>query len=117
MDVPPIPGTFVVNSGRALEFVTNGVIRATSHRVLSPKAFQDLSEARYSVPFFQSIDMNATLAEPKYRLECELPNARVNLTPLIHQAVPDEIERLKEQRGILVETDGMYCVLTGSQPC
>ncbi|KAF8134471.1 hypothetical protein EV363DRAFT_1396885 [Boletus edulis] len=56
IDAPPIPGTFVVNIGKALEFVTRGLARATSHRVLSPPVG---STPRYSVPFFQNISLHA----------------------------------------------------------
>ncbi|KAL7281369.1 hypothetical protein ACG7TL_004679 [Trametes sanguinea] len=52
IDAPPIPGTFVVNIGKALETVTQGLARATSHRVLSPPPG---STPRYSIPFFQNI--------------------------------------------------------------
>ncbi|KAF9241863.1 hypothetical protein BU15DRAFT_87087 [Melanogaster broomeanus] len=60
IDAPPIPGTFVVNIGKALEYVTRGLARATSHRVLSPPVG---STPRYSVPFFQNISLNARLAD------------------------------------------------------
>ncbi|KAF7324389.1 Clavaminate synthase-like protein [Mycena venus] len=60
IDVPPIPGTFVVNIGRALEFATQGLARATSHRVLSPVGG---TGPRYSVPFFQNIGLNVKLTE------------------------------------------------------
>ncbi|KAI9733987.1 MAG: hypothetical protein M1834_002644 [Cirrosporium novae-zelandiae] len=49
IDVPVIPGTFVVNIGQAFEVVTNGVCKATTHRVLSGPW------ERYSVPFFQGV--------------------------------------------------------------
>ncbi|EJF65207.1 Clavaminate synthase-like protein [Dichomitus squalens] len=52
IDAPPVPGTFVINLGKALETVTQGLARATSHRVLSPPPG---STPRYSIPFFQSI--------------------------------------------------------------
>lgn len=52
IDARPIPGTFVVNLGKALETVTQGIARATSHRVLSPPPG---STPRYSIPFFQNI--------------------------------------------------------------
>jgi isopenicillin N synthase-like dioxygenase len=52
LDVPPVPGTFVVNMGQAFEVVTNGLCKATTHRVLLPSGgpFD-----RYSVPFFQGV--------------------------------------------------------------
>ena len=86
IDAPPIDGTFVVNIGKgryslfyfrnsrqltawhfeALEFATQGLARATSHRVLSPRAIPGQEETykpRYSVPFFQNIRMDIKLAE------------------------------------------------------
>ncbi|KAI1137779.1 Clavaminate synthase-like protein [Hypoxylon sp. FL0543] len=57
VDVPVIPGTFVVNIGQAFEVVTNGVCKATTHRVLSGP------HERYSVPFFQGVRRNLTKAE------------------------------------------------------
>lgn len=48
IDAVPIPGSFVVNIGEMLEIATQGYLRATRHRVLSPPAGVD----RYSVPFF-----------------------------------------------------------------
>ncbi|KAL0957124.1 hypothetical protein HGRIS_003216 [Hohenbuehelia grisea] len=64
INAPPIPGTFVINFGKALEFVTRGLARATSHRVLPPKG----DTPRYSVPFFQNIGLGVRLAERV--LEC-----------------------------------------------
>lgn len=55
--MPVIPGTFVVNIGQAFEVVTNGVCRATTHRVLGG------SLERYSVPFFQGVRRNLTKEE------------------------------------------------------
>ncbi|TCD64835.1 hypothetical protein EIP91_003583 [Steccherinum ochraceum] len=57
---PPIPGTFVVNMGKALETVTQGLAKATSHRVLSPEKG---SSPRYSVPFFQNISQDIVVGE------------------------------------------------------
>ena len=56
LDVPPVPGTFVVNMGQAFEVVTNGVCKATTHRVLLPPGDYD----RYSVPFFQGVRPDLT---------------------------------------------------------
>ena len=56
LDVPPIPGTLVVNMGQAFEVVTNGVCKATTHRVLLPPGDCD----RHSVPFFQGVKPDLT---------------------------------------------------------
>ncbi|KAI2621207.1 Clavaminate synthase-like protein [Hypoxylon sp. NC1633] len=57
VDVPVVPGTFVVNIGQAFEVVTNGACKATTHRVLSGP------HERYSVPFFQGVRRDLTKAE------------------------------------------------------
>jgi isopenicillin N synthase-like dioxygenase len=57
IDVPNIPGTFVVNIGQAFEVVTNGVCKATTHRVVGG------SLERFSVPFFQGVRRNLTKEE------------------------------------------------------
>lgn len=44
----PVPGAFVVNIGELLEIATDGLLRATGHRVLSPPAGRE----RISIPFF-----------------------------------------------------------------
>lgn len=48
VDVPPVPGAFVVNIGELMEFATDGYLRATIHRVVSPPS----GETRMSIPFF-----------------------------------------------------------------
>lgn len=50
VDCPPVPGTLVVAIGQALEALTQGACRSTTHRVLSPPAGEG---ARFSIPFFQ----------------------------------------------------------------
>ncbi|KAK1585866.1 2OG-Fe(II) oxygenase [Colletotrichum navitas] len=57
VDVPALPGSFVVNIGQALEVVTGGVCRATTHRVLSGPL------ERFSVPFFQGVRRDLTKDE------------------------------------------------------
>ncbi|CAL5218902.1 g645 [Coccomyxa viridis] len=47
VDVPPRPGTFIVNLGDMLERWTNGRFKSTLHRVVV-----DGSADRYSIPFF-----------------------------------------------------------------
>jgi isopenicillin N synthase-like dioxygenase len=50
IDVPPVPGTFVVNIGDLLELWTDGAFVATSHRV------RRVVEERYSFPLFFNVD-------------------------------------------------------------
>jgi isopenicillin N synthase-like dioxygenase len=50
IDVPPVPGTLVVNIGDLLELWTNGAFVATSHRV------RRVVEERYSFPLFFNVD-------------------------------------------------------------
>jgi hypothetical protein len=57
VDVPVIPDTFVVNIGQAFEVVTNGVCKATTHRVLGGPL------ERFSVPFFQGVRRNLSKDE------------------------------------------------------
>lgn len=47
LDVPPRPETFVMNVGQMLHQWSNGVLRATPHRVINRSGRE-----RYSVPFF-----------------------------------------------------------------
>lgn len=53
----PIPGSFVFNIGEMLEIATNGYLRATKHRVVSPPPGKD----RYSIPFFLAPRLDATV--------------------------------------------------------
>lgn len=48
IDVPPLPGAYVVNIGEALEIATDGYLRATPHRVLPTRPGED----RLSLPYF-----------------------------------------------------------------
>ncbi|KAK1756771.1 hyoscyamine 6-dioxygenase [Echria macrotheca] len=59
VDVPVIPGSFVVNIGQAFEVVTNGVCKATTHRVVLAPG----SPERFSVPFFQGVRRDLTKEE------------------------------------------------------
>ncbi|MBX6744488.1 MAG: isopenicillin N synthase family oxygenase [Acetobacteraceae bacterium] len=56
VEAPPLPGTFVVNIGELLELASNGYLRATVHRVVSPRAPE-----RYSVAFFLGARLDATV--------------------------------------------------------
>ena len=57
IDVPPLPGAFVVNTGEMLEVATDGYLVATNHRVVSPPAGGE----RISVPFFFNPRLDATV--------------------------------------------------------
>ncbi|MFD8593294.1 isopenicillin N synthase family dioxygenase [Streptomyces sp. NPDC059637] len=57
VDVPPLPGAFVVNLGELLEVATDGYLRATNHRVVSPPG----SRERFSVPFFYNPRLDARI--------------------------------------------------------
>ncbi|KAJ5768680.1 Oxoglutarate/iron-dependent dioxygenase [Penicillium manginii] len=76
VSAPPLPNTFVVNIGRALEALTGGVCTATTHRVsLRQEHFigndgKPLGP-RYSFPVFQGVSMdlsaeNITLVVPDH---------------------------------------------------
>lgn len=62
IDAAPLPGSFVVNIGELLELATNGYLRATVHRVVSPPAGQD----RLSIAFFLGAQLDAVV--PVYAL-------------------------------------------------
>lgn len=66
IDATPLPGSFVVNIGELLELATNGYLRATVHRVISPPAGQD----RLSIAFFLGAQLDAVV--PIYALQDEL---------------------------------------------
>lgn len=58
IDVPKLPGTFVINLGEMLQIATHGYFKATVHRVVSPPAGVE----RVSVPYFFNPRLEATLA-------------------------------------------------------
>lgn len=59
IDAPPVPGSFVVNIGEMLELATNGYLKATLHRVISPLRGTD----RISLPFFYNPALDATMPQ------------------------------------------------------
>ncbi|MFI5530670.1 isopenicillin N synthase family dioxygenase [Kitasatospora sp. NPDC051853] len=65
LSVPPMPGAFVVNLGELLEVATDGYLKATRHRVVSPAGARE----RFSVPFFYNPRLDAHI-EP-----LDFPNA------------------------------------------
>lgn len=57
IDVDPRPGTLVVNIGELLELASDGYLRATLHRVVSPPAGRE----RFSAAFFLGARLDATV--------------------------------------------------------
>ncbi|WP_370637183.1 isopenicillin N synthase family dioxygenase [Phyllobacterium chamaecytisi] len=55
IDATPVPGTFIINIGEILELASNGYLKATVHRVVTPPSGKD----RLSVAFFFGADLNA----------------------------------------------------------
>ncbi|MGG5174101.1 isopenicillin N synthase family dioxygenase [Pseudarthrobacter sp. J1763] len=59
IDAPQVPGAFVVNIGEMLELATNGYLKATLHRVISPLKGTD----RISLPFFYNPALDSTMPQ------------------------------------------------------
>ena len=74
IDAPSVPGAFVVNIGEMLEFATDGYLKATLHRVISPKVGDD----RISIPFFFNPALDATM--PQLALQSSLASGARGLS-------------------------------------
>lgn len=57
IDVPRVPGSFVVNVGDMLHRWSNGLLRATPHRVINASG-----RARYSCPFFYDPNVSTDIS-------------------------------------------------------
>ncbi|HTY32674.1 isopenicillin N synthase family dioxygenase [Mycobacterium sp.] len=57
IDVPPVPGAFIVNIGELLEVATGGYLRATEHRV----NLHGQAAERLSVPYFFNPRLDARI--------------------------------------------------------
>ncbi|MBA2945590.1 isopenicillin N synthase family dioxygenase [Streptomyces himalayensis] len=57
IDAVPVPGAFVFNIGEMLEIATQGYLKATQHRVVSPQP----GVHRYSIPFFLGPRLDAVV--------------------------------------------------------
>ncbi|GGF94270.1 2-oxobutyrate oxidase [Rhodococcoides trifolii] len=75
IDVPPLPGAFVVNIGELLEIATGGYLKATRHRVSAPPPGTD----RISIPYFLNPALDATV--PVLDLPPELDRRGVDADP------------------------------------
>ncbi len=58
LSVPHVEGSIIVNFGQQVEFLTNSIVQAATHRVVSNPAG---SKDRYSVAFFSSPALNVYL--------------------------------------------------------
>lgn len=84
IDAPPVEGTFVVNIGEILELASNGFLKATPHRVVSPAA----NVERLSIAFFLGARLDAIV--PVLDLKPEFAAQAGGLTqdplnPLFHE--------------------------------
>ncbi len=78
IEAPPVPGTFVINTGELLELATDGCVRANVHDVIAPPAGVE----RFSVAFFLGARLDATV--PLLELPAELQKLKrgVSADPL-----------------------------------
>ncbi|KAJ6475595.1 hypothetical protein C8R45DRAFT_907231 [Mycena sanguinolenta] len=67
LPVAPIPGTFIVFVGDVLEKVTQSVVKAPLHRVMSPT-----QGTRHSIGFFQGVAMDTRIADVKFEFPQEV---------------------------------------------
>lgn len=83
IDAPQVPGTFVVNIGEMLELATNGYLKATLHRVISPLKGTD----RISLPFFFNPALDATMphlaANPEFQSKARGVSADPGNSPIL----------------------------------
>lgn len=55
VDAAPMPGAYIMNLGEMLQRSTNGFLKATPHRVLSPAAGERISVAFFFNPRFETV--------------------------------------------------------------
>ena len=79
VDVPAVPGAYVVNVGDALQRWTNDRWRSTLHRVVVPPPEADRNCERYSMAFFHNANWDAVI-------EC-IPTCRADGEPARHPPV------------------------------
>lgn len=66
LDVPPMPGAFVMNVGDMLHQWSNGILRSTPHRVINVSGVE-----RYSCPFFFDPHVSTVIAPLASCVEAE----------------------------------------------
>ncbi|MBB5122328.1 oxidoreductase [Streptomyces eurocidicus] len=89
LDVPKVPGAFVINLGELLEVATNGYLKATNHRVVSPPGDRE----RYSVPFFYNPRLDARIEPVPFAHADQAPGVTQDSTnPLFAEYGRNEIK-------------------------
>ncbi len=93
IDVPPVPGTLVINIGDMLETWTGGHLRSTLHRVVNN------GRERYSMPFFMATDFEAVIEPaPGFDSDCERHRPFVAGDHLVRMLMRD-FPYLRRRRG------------------
>ncbi|GFG49945.1 2OG-Fe(II) oxygenase [Mycolicibacterium agri] len=103
IDVPLLPGTFVVNIGDMLELWTNGAFVATSHRV------RKVVEERYSFPLFFNVDYHTEVKPlPQFVSEGAEPRRPLRAGEHLFAQTAQTFAYLRDriERGELVLPDG-----------
>ncbi|MDL2409458.1 2-oxoglutarate and iron-dependent oxygenase domain-containing protein [Rhizobium calliandrae] len=78
IDAPPVPGTFVINTGELLELATNGFVRADVHDVIAPPAGVE----RFSVAFFLGSRPDAPIPVIELPDDLKLAERGISVDPL-----------------------------------
>jgi isopenicillin N synthase-like dioxygenase len=78
LQAPPVPGTFVINTGELLELATNGFVRADMHDVIAPPSGTE----RFSVAFFLGSRYDATIPVIELPEELKRKERGVSVDPL-----------------------------------
>lgn len=103
MDTRPIPDTFIVTMGEAIERMTGGLYHATVHRVLNNTSGQD----RYSIPFFFDPALDAKIP---HRIP-HLPTGSKALAPSMPSLTGDSDSKFEpetEERDELMDALGIH---------
>jgi len=91
IEAPPLPGSFVVNTGELLELASNGYYRATVHRVVAPPPGTE----RLSLAFFLAARLDAVVPHlaltPALAAEARGP-AQDPANPLYREVGPNTLK-------------------------
>ena len=91
IDAPPLPGSFIVNTGELLEVASDGYYRATMHRVVAPPAGVE----RLSLAYFLAARLDAVVPRlalaPRRAAEARGP-AQDPANPLYREVGPNTLK-------------------------